>query len=236
MLLVTKQKNRGHQWPKEENKSIPSNQTEVKDQIETLRNQLRGLNLAESLSFLAERFPGTAAFSSSFGQEDQVLAHVIFSGNIPIRVFTLDTGRLFQETYDLIDRTRKRYKANIETYFPDTQAVQQLITEKGTNSFYHSVANRKQCCDIRKIEPLKRALQHTEVWITGLRSGQSANREQLDLLTYDDHFEVLKFNPLLHWSLDEITAFLEDHQVPQNPSPLVLFRMSTAERPRGQVQ
>jgi phosphoadenosine phosphosulfate reductase len=185
--------------------------------LETLLPRLEALSLAEGLRLVAELFPGKVVFSSSFGQEDQVIADAIFRQKLPIRVFTLDTGRLFQETYDLMDATRARYRATFETYFPQTERVQQLVQEKGFNSFYESVENRKECCGIRKIEPLKRALAGAEVWITGLRGEQSENRADMAMLEWDAANQVLKFNPLIHWSYDEVLAYLKENRVPDNP-------------------
>jgi len=186
--------------------------------IETLES----LSLHESLSLIAENFPTSAVFSTSFGQEDQVIADAIFDNDtagkpLGIRVFTLDTGRLFQETYELMDATRARYRQSIETYFPQTERVQQLLTAKGANSFYESVENRKECCFIRKIEPLKRALAGAEVWITGLRAEQSENRHETRIWEWDGGNSVWKFNPLIHWTYEEVLAYLAEHRVPDNP-------------------
>jgi len=116
---------------------------------------LEKYSLAESLSYLAGKYPSKVVFSTSFGQEDQVITDAIFKNNIDIKVFSLDTGRLFQETYELIDRTRSKYKQNIEIYFPNTEKFQQILTQKGAYSFYESIDNRKECCFVRKIDPLK---------------------------------------------------------------------------------
>ena len=131
-------------------------------------------------------------------------------------MFTLDTGRLFQETYDVLSSTTNKYKKQIKIYFPDTAAVEQLVTEKGPNSFYKSVENRKECCGIRKIQPLKRALKEVSVWVTGLRASQSDNRQSMHILEWDEGFGLIKFNPLIHWSLEEVEAYLKEYNVPQN--------------------
>jgi len=129
----------------------------------------------------------------------------------------LDTGRLFQETYELIDRTRSRYKKNIEVFYPNTEKVQQLVTQKGANSFYESVENRKECCFIRKIEPLKRALAGAEVWITGLRAEQSENRNDMKIWEWDEGNKVWKFNPLIHWTYEDVLTYITENKVPDNP-------------------
>lgn len=180
--------------------------------IETLEK----LSLVESLKFLADKYPSKVVFSTSLGQEDQVITDAIFKNDFNIKVFTLDTGRLFQETYELIDRTRSRYKNNIEIYFPNTDKVQQLTTTKGLNSFYESVENRKECCFIRKIEPLKRALAGAEVWITGLRAEQSENRNDMKIWEWDEGNKVWKFNPLIHWTYDDVLKYIADNKVPDN--------------------
>ncbi len=180
-------------------------------------DKLEKLSLVESLNFIAQKYSQKVVFSTSLGQEDQVITDAIFKNNIDIEVFTLDTGRLFQETYELIDRTRSRYKKNIEIYFPNTDKVQKLTTEKGLNSFYESVENRKECCFIRKIEPLKRALAGAEVWITGLRADQSENRNEMKIWEWDEGNKVWKFNPLIHWTFDEVLNYIDKNKVPDNP-------------------
>jgi phosphoadenosine phosphosulfate reductase len=173
-------------------------------------------DIAAGIRILTEEFPGAVAFSTSFGQEDQVLADIIWKNNLPVRVFTLDTGRLFQETYDLMDLTRARYKQPFEIYFPETATVEALVKEKGMNSFYDSVENRKECCYVRKVVPLNRALQGTKVWITGLRAEQSENRHDMPVLEWDEGRQLYKYNPLIHWTFEEMTAYLDKHNVPYN--------------------
>jgi phosphoadenosine phosphosulfate reductase len=141
---------------------------------------------------------------------------LIGQNQLPITVFTLDTGRLFQETYDVFHKTGKKYKTEIKTYFPETAAVESLLNEKGPNSFYSSVENRKECCFIRKVAPLTKALQGNAIWITGLRAEQSENRSDLNFFEYDAHFDIIKFNPLLKWTLQEVEEYLEKNNVPQN--------------------
>jgi len=186
-----------------------------------LVNEVMGLikdqQPAEALAQLAARFPGKVVFSTSFGLEDQLITHLIFENNLPIRVFTLETGRLFQETYYTWNRTLERYQKNIEAYFPDTHAVQQLITQKGPSSFYESVENRKECCRIRKIEPLHRALSGAECWITGIRADQSDNRQGMSDVEWDSTNGLLKFHPIYHWTLDEVKAFVKVNNIPYNP-------------------
>ena len=182
----------------------------------TLLEKTRSLSIEETLTFLADEFKGKVVFSTSFGQEDQVITALIGKNNLPITIFTLDTGRLFQETYDVFHKTLKKYQIDIKTYFPETSAVEELLNQKGPNSFYESVENRKECCFIRKVAPLTKALKGNEIWITGLRAEQSENRNDLDLFEYDEKFDIIKFNPLLKWTLEEVQKYIDDNNVPQN--------------------
>lgn len=184
--------------------------------IISLLDKTKDFSLEETLTFLANEYKDKVVFSTSFGQEDQVITDYIARNNIDITIFTLDTGRLFQETYDVFHRTLKKYKKQIEVYFPEATAVENLLKQKGPNSFYESVENRKECCFIRKVVPLRKALEGNAVWITGLRAEQSENRNDLQLFEYDANFEIIKFNPLLKWSLEEVEDYLQEHSVPQN--------------------
>ena len=170
----------------------------------------------ELLIKIAELFGDKAAFSTSLSWEDQVITHYIFSNNLPIRIFTLDTGRIFPETYSVLNSTRERYKKDIEVYFPSTQQVQELVTKKGASSFYESLENRKECCSIRKVEPLNRALKGVECWITGIRSAHSENRSQLPVIDYDEQRQIQKVNPLANWSLDQVKAVISQFNIPYN--------------------
>jgi phosphoadenosine phosphosulfate reductase len=178
--------------------------------------QFKGKSIPEVLAVLAQDYK-QIVFSTSFGQEDQVLTDIIFKNNLAVEVFTLDTGRLFNETYETFDRTIKRYKKEIRTYFPDKTKTEELLTKKGPFSFYDSVDNRKECCHIRKVEPLQRALKGKEIWITGLRSAQSTGRENLPLFQWDETYQVLKYNPLTDWSLEQVVKYLKQNNVPYNP-------------------
>ena len=178
--------------------------------------KLEKASLEEALEISASLFPGQVAFSSSLGQEDQVLTDAIFRNNIGIKIFTIDTGRLFNETYDLIEKTNARYNHSIQVFFPDTKEVEIFVADRGINSFYESTANRKECCHIRKVNPLSRALQGIKIWITGLRAEQSANRQEMNMIEWDNTKQIYKYNPLLHWKYDEITAYIKQFNVPFN--------------------
>jgi phosphoadenosine phosphosulfate reductase len=181
-----------------------------------LSEQFKGKPIPEALAALSQDYK-QIVFSTSFGQEDQVLTDLIFKNNLAAEVFTLDTGRLFNETYETFDRTLKRYKKEIRTYFPDKTKTEELLTKKGPFSFYDSVDNRKECCHIRKVEPLQRALKGKEIWITGLRSAQSAGRENLPLFQWDETYQLIKYNPLTDWSLEQVVEYLNQNNVPYNP-------------------
>lgn len=181
-----------------------------------LIKRTENLSIEETLAFLANEFPEKVVFSTSFGQEDQVITALIATNELPIKIFTLDTGRLFQETYDVFHKTLKKFKVNIQTLYPETSQVENLLNTKGPNSFYESVENRKECCFIRKVVPLKKGLAGNKVWITGLRAEQSENRNDLALFEYDAHFDIIKFNPLLKWTLAEVQKYIDDNNVPQN--------------------
>ncbi len=185
---------------------------------ENFEKSLLPLSLDERLAQIALLFQGQKlVFSTSFGQEDQAITYAIASQKLAIEIFTLDTGRQFQESYELIDLTVKKLGFNLTTYFPQTAAVEELVANKGFNSFYASVENRKECCYIRKIEPLNRALQGAHVWITGLRAEQSENRAEMPMIEWDAQKNLYKINPLIDWSFETLEKYLTEHKIPQNP-------------------
>jgi phosphoadenosine phosphosulfate reductase len=184
--------------------------------VNILSKKTANFSLEETLAFLAKEYKDKVVFSTSFGQEDQVITAIIAKNDLPITIFTLDTGRLFQETYDVFQETLNKYKVAIKTYFPDSSDVENLLNTKGPNSFYHSIEDRKECCFIRKVKPLTNALKGNEIWITGLRAEQSENRNNLAAFEYDTHFNIIKFNPLLKWTLAEVQKYIDENNVPQN--------------------
>ena len=177
---------------------------------------VENLNLEETLKLIALKFPTSAAFSTSLSEEDQVITHFIFANNLPIRVFTLDTGRLFPETYSVLSSTLERYGKKIEVFFPKHEGVEKLITEKGPSSFYNSLEDRKECCFIRKVEPLNRALQGVECWITGLRAEHSENRKAMPMVEKDEARNIIKVHPLTKWTSEEVKAEIKKHNIPYN--------------------
>lgn len=186
--------------------------------LKTLEKELLSRSLPERIQFISSYFAGERlVFSTSFGQEDQAITQAIASTKSPIEIFTLDTGRQFQESYELMDLTIKKYGISLQTFLPNTSAVESLVAEKGFNSFYTSVENRKECCFVRKMEPLNRALQGAKVWITGLRAEQSENRADMPIIEWDENRQFWKINPLIDWSFSQLENYLQEHKIPQNP-------------------
>jgi phosphoadenosine phosphosulfate reductase len=185
--------------------------------IKEYNELLQGKTVQEVLRFFTLQYPGRVSFSTSLSMEDQVLTQIVATAEPGISIFTLDTGRLFPETYDLLDITRKRYKLDIRVFFPDYRSVEEMVARNGINLFYESVENRKLCCHVRKIEPLGRALQDSDVWISGLRREQSVTRHETRLVEWDSNQRKIKVNPLIDWSLEDVWNHLRDHHVPYNP-------------------
>lgn len=160
---------------------------------------------------------GLVAFSTSLSYEDQVVTHLIATQDLPFRIFTLDTGRLFEETHRLAQATREKYPTiNIETFYPDAQAAQNLVKSQGINGFFESIQNRKNCCDVRKVEPLNRALEGVEIWISGLRRAHSTGRGDLPIAERDAGHGVIKFYPLIDVDDEELWDFVRAHSIPYN--------------------
>jgi len=184
--------------------------------LENIQQHIKGLGPVEALSKLVDLFPAEVIFSTSFGWEDQVISHMIFGNNLPIKVFTLETGRLFRETYSVWAATMNRYQKPIHAYYPNNELLEEMVSKKGPNSFYESVENRKECCGIRKIEPLKRALKGNKIWITGIRAEQSVNRHDMHDLEWDEQNQLVKFHPIFSWTLDEVKAYIKQYNIPYN--------------------
>jgi phosphoadenosine phosphosulfate reductase len=185
--------------------------------LSQLQDLFERLSIEDALREVIKLFPGRVKFSSSLGQEDQVLTDIIARNHIDISIFTIDTGRLFNEAYETLEKTTARYKLPIDVYFPQSEAVQQMVNEHGVNLFYDSVQNRQSCCNIRKVEPLNRALQNTSVWVTGLRAAQTDLRKNVPVVEWLSDKKIYKINPLLHWSFDKVIEYLNKYSVPYNP-------------------
>jgi phosphoadenosine phosphosulfate reductase len=184
--------------------------------LKELSDQLSGKSIKERLEKLVSLFPGRIIFTTSFGIEDQVITHKIFSNNLPVKVVTLDTGRLFPETYEVFSQTIIKYHKKINVYFPEYETVEKMITEKGPFSFYESKENRQECCRLRKVVPLNRALMGMECWISGIRADQSDNRSHMNWLEYDEDKKLFKFYPLFDWSFEDVNNFIKENNVPYN--------------------
>lgn len=187
------------------------------EKINYINNIIKNCDAINSLQLVSEIKTEKIVFSTSLGYEDQVITDIIFNNNLNISVFTLDTGRLFPETYSLLSATNLKYKKNIQVYFPNTNLVEEFTSKKGINSFYESIDNRKECCHIRKIEPLKRALKEYTIWVTGIRAQQSGNRNNMPILEWDETNNILKFHPLINWSLEDVENYIHKNNVPFNP-------------------
>lgn len=191
----------------------------MSDPVHRLGALRAGLGLGSVVSRLrnlAETFPGKVVFSTSFGLEDQAITHLIFDNELPIRVFTLDTGRLFSETYSTWARTLERYKQPIEAFSPDAADLQPFLSQNGPNSFYDSVDHRKTCCHIRKVAPLANALRGQSAWVTGIRAEQSPNRLDMQDLEWDPGHQLYKFHPLFDWTWEHTRDFIRQHHIPYN--------------------
>jgi phosphoadenosine phosphosulfate reductase len=178
-------------------------------------NQLKGYSATEGLSAVAAAYGAAATFSTSFGMEDQLITHLVATQHLPITVFTLDTGRMFEETYGVWDNTLAKYKIAINTYYPNATAIANFTQQHGPNSFYNSIENRKQCCYLRKVQPLQQALQGKKLWITGIRAAQSPERN-LEQVEWDSTNNIYKYHPLLHWSDEEVSEYVAQNKVPIN--------------------
>lgn len=186
------------------------------EDISSLNNELKDANPQEIIKNVVDRFNQKIALSSSMGAEDQVLTDMLLKIEPNARIFTLDTGRLFAETYDLIDRTSRKYKKKIEVLFPDYKKVEAMVNTKGINLFYESIQNRKECCHIRKIEPLQRAFAGLDAWICGLRASQAVTRKNIDIIEWDANNKLVKVNPLARWTEEQVWEYIHENRVPYN--------------------
>jgi len=173
-------------------------------------------NTMATLSHIAAEFT-PAVFASSLAAEDMVLTDMILRAKLQIRVFTLETGRLHKETLDVLDRIKETYNYEVTLYRPEPAAVDAYVQRNGLNAFYDSVEMRKECCRIRKVEPLNRALAGNKAWITGQRRAQSTTRAALDVREQDEAHGMVKFNPLTDWSEDDVWRYIRSNKVPYNP-------------------
>jgi phosphoadenosine phosphosulfate reductase len=181
---------------------------------ELLEGILETLSNTEVLQLLVDRFPKEVIFSTSFSYEDQVVTHLV--KDLDVDIFTLDTGRLFEQTYETWSATKAFFKKDIKAFYPDAEVLGKFVTENGPDSFYRSVENRKTCCNIRKVQPLKKALQGYKVWVTGLRAEHSANRHSMSPLEWDADNQIIKYHPLLDWTTQEVKDYVKGNRLPYN--------------------
>jgi phosphoadenosine phosphosulfate reductase len=183
-----------------------------------LTTELENLSAAEILQWAFEKFSPRIALACSFQAEESVLIDMMYRmRGTDFRIFTLDTGRLNQETYDCMDAIRARYGVSVEVYFPDAIKVQEMVREHGLNLFYNSVDLRKLCCGIRKVEPLNRALKELKAWMTGLRREQAVTRNAVRKVELDrEHGDRIKLNPLADWNHSQVWNYIQRHNVPYN--------------------
>lgn len=186
------------------------------ERLDALSMLVDGMSAHGILETVSQEFRGRAAFATSLGLEDQVITHIIAENDLDIPIFTLDTGRLFGETYDLIDRTERRFGIRLSVYSPDTGELERMVAAHGVNLFRDSVAARRRCCAVRKLGPLDRALENLDAWVCGLRREQSAAREHIAAVEWDETNDLFKFNPLVGWSEHDVRAYVERHGVPYN--------------------
>ena len=185
--------------------------------IEELVAAMEGADLPARIAAAKRLIGGRVVFTTSFGLEDQAITHAVFALNLAVDVVTLDTGRLFPETYDLWAETEERYGCRIPSHAPDHDALEALVGHQGINGFRRSIETRKACCAVRKVEPLGRALAGAAGWITGLRSEQSQGRSATPLAAFDPAYGVIKVNPLADWSRQDVARYVADQGIPYNP-------------------
>lgn len=185
--------------------------------FDAINRQLAGRPAEEMLDWALDTFGDRIALASSFGAEDVVLVDMLARLSAHPRIFAIDTGRLHEATYEVMDRIRERYGLSIESYFPQTEAVEQLAREEGFYSFRRSLEARHACCMVRKVEPLKRALNGIDAWFTGLRREQSVTRAEVRIVARDEaHGGIVKINPLADWTEQQVWDYLRQHEVPYN--------------------
>lgn len=186
------------------------------DNMEAFQDELKQATAEEVIAFAANQLE-SPVFATSLGQEDQVITDLIAKGGFSIPIFTLDTGRLFPETYELIAATDEKYGLNIQIAFPDATEVEQMVAEEGINLFRNSIDARKRCCGVRKIHPLKRFLGASNGWICGLRRDQSPTRTEMHAIEWDASNGIPKFNPLINWTIEDVLRYLKENGVPYSP-------------------
>lgn len=190
---------------------------EQTERIQKLNKQASDMDAEHIIRLAHKEFGDKLIFASSLGEEDQVITDLIARVSEAIPIFTLDTGRLFQETYELLAKTQKKYAMPFKVYYPDNEAVEDMVLNHGINLFYESVANRKLCCGVRKVEPLKRALKDADAWICGLRRAQSVTRHDLEIFEWDEANKRIKISPLAQWGLEDVRKYIRQNNIDVSP-------------------
>ncbi len=187
------------------------------EEVIKYQKKLSNSSAQEIISWATAHFGATnIALASSLGVEDQVLTDLLLKINPQIQIFTLDTGRLAQETYEVIERTNEKYHFKIELVFPDNKKVEALVNEYGPDLFYKSVENRRKCCYVRKVEPLKKKLATLKAWVCGLRKEQGMTRSDVKQIEWDENFNLVKLNPLVNWTEEDVWQYIKNNNVPYN--------------------
>ena len=187
------------------------------EEITRLAAQLDSQSSEQVLGYALEKFHPRIALSNSLQTEDMVVLDIAWRIEPKVRVFTLDTGRLHQETYDMMDRVRDHYGVKLEVLFPDAAEVQAMVNAKGLNLFYESVENRHECCGLRKVKPLQKALAGLDAWVTGLRRDQWASRTNIQKIEIDAaNGGIIKFNPIADWTQEQLDEYVNAHNVPRH--------------------
>jgi phosphoadenosine phosphosulfate reductase len=181
-----------------------------------INSLLEGASAKEILQYFIKNFKDKMVFTSSLGAEDQAVTDIMCKIDKDVNIATLDTGRLFPETYKLIDETNAFYGIKMDVFFPNQKDVEDMVREKGINLFYNSIEDRKRCCRIRKIDSLERALEGMDVWITGLRREQSVTRTDLQAVEYDEAHDLIKVNPLIDWTEEGLWEYIRENNIPYN--------------------
>ena len=179
-------------------------------------NSLKTQKIEARLQYISENFPNQAVFSSSFSIEDQLITYFIAKHKLKIAIFTLDTSRLFNETYEVWHETINKYDISIKSYHPDVKKLIKYTEENGVNAFYKTKELRLECCNIRKVEPLKQALKDYDIWLSGIRISQSNSRQDKALAEYDRNFAITKFYPILELEDDKIWQIIRKNNIPYN--------------------
>lgn len=192
-------------------------QQDLSSQVPVLEKKTSGLNVVKVLQLLSGTFKGQVTFSTSFGNEDQVITDHIAQSRAGISIFTLDTGRLFETTYDVWNRSLDFFGLPIRAFYPPPETLSAFTSKNGPNSFYRSAEWRSECCYIRKTLPLQSALADNAVWITGLRAEHSAFRARKSKFEWDEQNGIIKYHPLLDWTTEQVTAYIKRYDLPYNP-------------------